>query len=134
MKNRMHFRAAGVLLALASCSAEDDRILTDGWVTAASLESPSVPYTPKTIVSAREREDGMWIWHPQGAAPEAIAPQLLLRKVAEVKSLRPEPLILYSFAHHADQSALAELKSRVADAAECTSSSPCIEGTPDQLQ
>lgn len=125
---------AGVLLALVSCSPEDDSIATDVWVSASSLEPPNVPYTSNPIISAREREDGMWIWEPRGAAPEILAQQLLLRRVAEVKSLRPEPLILYSFARHADQSTLAELKSRVADAAGCLSSKPCIDGTPDQLR
>ena len=134
MKIHVHLLAAGVLLTLPSCSKENDRIPAEVWVTASSLDPPNVAYSPAPIITARERDDGTWIWHPQRAAAETIPPQMLLRKVAEAKSLRPEPLILFSFAHRAEQSALAELKARIANAADCSSLTPCVEGTPEQLR
>ena len=62
-----------------------------------------------------------------------MALEQLLGEVAAARSLRPDPLILFSFAHHADGSELTDLKVRIARAAGCSSSNPCVEGTPDQL-
>src|SRR4051812_45414738 len=124
----------GVSLSFGGCSSQQDRTPQDVWVTASSLASPNVPYSPKPIVTARETGAGLWIWQWQGAVPQILSVEQLLGRVAVARSLRPDPLILFSFAHHSDRSELTELRSRIASSAGCSGSNPCIEGKPEQLQ
>ena len=133
MKMRASFLVTFASLGLASCADDDDGTAAEVWVKAAAMPPPTVAYSPKPIVTAREREDGMWVWHMEKAAPETLPEQQLLAKIAGAAALRPEPLILFSFSRRADDAALAALKARIAEAAGCSTSRPCIEGTPEQL-
>lgn len=132
--------AAAGCLALPSCSDDKQAKSTDLWVTAASLEPPRVAYTPNPIITARETRDGLWDWRwekrrYQGETETgAIDQALMLSEVAAAKTLRPTPMILFSFAEHANSSELSELKARIAGAAGCSREFPCIEGTPEQLR
>jgi len=126
--------AVAALLTLVSCSSERASTPKNEWVTASSLSPPNVPYTPNPIIVAREQRAGIWIWYRKNAPTKAITLEQLLSELVAVKSLRPEPLVLFNFTHHADRSGLAEVKSRIADAAGCSNSSPCVEGTPEQLR
>jgi hypothetical protein len=133
MKPIVQALAGSVLLSLASCSTEGDRPHEAVWITASSLGRPNVAYTPSPIITARETDTGMWVWHREPAPPEILAFDQLLSEVAAARSLRPDPLMLFSFAYHADSSELTKVKSRIVTAAGCSSSKPCIEGTPEQL-
>lgn len=122
------------LLTLVSCSSEHASAPVNEWVTASSLSASNVPYTPKPIIVAREQKAGIWVWYPQNATAKAITFDQLVSELVAVKSLRPDPLVLFNFTHHVDRAELAKIKSRIADAAGCSDSSPCIEGTPEQLR
>jgi hypothetical protein len=134
MRVILRILVVGSFAALASCSKENGGLSADVWVTASSLGPSSGPYTPRPIITARESENGMWIWHPQWGTAETINLEQLLNKVTEARAFDPEPLILFSFARHADIAELAELRSRIASAAGCSSLEPCVEGTPEQLR
>jgi hypothetical protein len=122
-----------LLLSLAGCSTEPASAPADRWVTASSLEPPKVAYTPKPIIAVRQTGSDLWVWHPERATPKTIRLEPLLREIAAAKSLNPEPLMLFSFKQGASPARLSEVRSSIADAAGCSPSSPCIEGTPDQL-
>ena len=136
---RLMIAAAG-FLALPSCSDEKQAKSTDLWVTAASLEPPRVAYTPNPIITARETRDGLWNWRWEKrryrgeADTGAIDQAHMLTEVAAAQTLRPTPMIFFSFADHATGSNLSELKAKIASAAGCSREYPCIEGTPEQLR
>ena len=123
----------GLWLSVGACSTQTDDTTQHVWVTASSLSPSNVPYTPRPIITARETEAGLWIWQWAGSAPATLSVDQLLGRVTAARSLNPEPLLLFSFAHHADASELTELRSRIARSAACSSSDPCVEGTPDQI-
>ncbi|MEG3150850.1 hypothetical protein U1769_13220 [Sphingomonas sp. ZT3P38] len=122
------------LFILASCSNEHESAPDDKWVTASSLRPSTVPYTPKPLIIAHEESVGRWVWLPEKAQAKPMSLDNMVGEIAIAKTLRPEPLVLFSFARYADRAKLIETKSRIADALGCSSSSPCIEGTPEQLR
>jgi hypothetical protein len=97
------------------------------------IGSPTVPYTPAPIIAAREADAGMWVWQPQRVAPKTMPFERLLSGVAAARSLRPRPLILFSYAPGISSSERDELRARIARTAGCSSSDPCVDGTPEQL-
>jgi hypothetical protein len=121
-------------LPIVACSSKKAPAHGAAWVTASSLKPPRVLYTPKLIITARETSTGLWIWHPQKAPSKKIDFEQLIIELAAARSLRPDPLILFSFAHQAQSLQSTKLRARIASAAGCSSSSPCIEGTPEQLR
>lgn len=123
-----------VLLILASCSEEPNSAALDNWVTATSLKPPTVAYTPKPIISAREQTPGRWVWLPEKAEAKTLSLDQLLSELRKAKVLSPEPLVLFTFYHRKNRLKLITIKSRIADAMGCSSSSPCIEGTLRQLR
>jgi hypothetical protein len=133
MKIIVQVQVVGVWLSLGACSIQTDPTPQDVWVTASSLTRPNAAYMPNPIITARETDAGMWVWQWQGGVAETLPVEQLLSRVVEARSLRPDPLLLFSFAHHSDSSELTELRSRIASSARCSSVDPCIEGTPEQL-
>lgn len=135
----------GVSLPIGSCSIQKDSTPQDCapqyvWLTASSLAAPNVPSMRYAIVTARETAAGTWVWqwHAHNSetvpSPQTLSVEQLLSKVAGARTLRPDPLVLFSFARH-DIPQLTQLRARIAVAAGCTAGNrPCLEGTPDQLE
>jgi hypothetical protein len=122
------------LVSLSSCGA-DHCELPAGWVLATALKPSHVVGTPKPLFFAREIRPYTWSWRlPRSSQGSGGNDEELLKTVAAVSALNPQPLLLF---HFSDGQSCAELnRSRIAIAiaAGCSKGgSPCLEGTPTQL-
>ncbi len=125
--------ALATSITLGGCSGEHASAPAEKWVAASALPQPAVPYMPKPVITARERSEGHWVWHPENSPAKAMTFDQMLRELTAAKSFNPEPLILFKFARQADRSEWMEARSRIADALGCSSSRPCIEGVPEEI-
>jgi hypothetical protein len=94
------------------------------------LQPSRVPYTPKLVFYAQETEQGRWLWRGK-----SIAYDELLRDVSVIRSLNPQPLVLFSFAEGHSCGELDRMRREIASAAKCSDDSvPCLQGTMAEFE
>lgn len=117
------------LVALSSC-ASPECSLPKEWRLASSLRPSPVPYTPKLVFYAQEMEHGQWRWRDK-----RVTYDLLLRDVAVIMALNPQPLVLFNFADGHSCRELNRMREEIAKAAKCSEEGvPCLQGTMAEFE